>query len=188
MQRYRPVRAVARLFLPKNAPQHAYHAMPPAAAPSPVRAELADDQSELSVAYERRIQEMYQAAAPPELEPRPAVAQQQLQRNLPSPAEVADRLNSHKSASCSSSVSTADSNTGIDWREALTMLQAAEKQQLQQNMLTDTFRCCLPTSFLFFATAQPPIPTFYGESEYINIDKVHEARKFACVSGGSILT
>ena len=146
MQRYQPVRAVARLLLTDNASQNAYHAVSPAAAPSPVRAELADNQSDLSVAYERRIQEMYQAAAPSELETRPADTQQHVQRHLPSPAEVADRLNSHKSASCSSSVPTTESNTGIDWREALTMLQAAEKQQLQQNMLTDTFRCCSPAS------------------------------------------
>jgi len=59
---------------------------------------------------------------------------------LPSAAEVADRLSSSKGASCSGTTSTTDNNTGIDWREAVAVLQAQDRQRLQQNMLTDTFR------------------------------------------------
>lgn len=142
MRRYKPVRAVARLLFDASAQAHAYRTVPSAAAAFPVRKETADEQRGLSVEYKRRIQEMYQAAAHPGPVTQPFEAQHDPQRSWPSLAEVADRLNSSKDASCSSSASMTDSNTGVDWREALARLQAAEKQQLQEGMLTDTFRCC----------------------------------------------
>ena len=150
MQRYRPVRAFVRLVLAETGCQHAYNTRSLAAAPSPLRAELANESSDLSVAYERRIQEMYRAAARPDPLAESTVVQRDISRTLPSAEEVSDRLNSHRGASCSSSVSSTDSNTGTDWREALAMLQAADKQNLQRNMLTDTFRCCLLLSAQLF--------------------------------------
>lgn len=144
MRRYKPVGAVASSIFCDHLQAHAYHTVASAAAPSPVRKETADEHSQLSDAYTRRIQEMYQAAARPEPVTQATGAQHDVPPSLPSLAEVADRLNSSKEASCSSSTSTTDSNAGIDWREALARLQAAEKLQLQDNMLTDTFRCCPP--------------------------------------------
>ena len=145
MRRYKPIRAVASSIFADHVQTHAYYTVASAAAPSPVRKETADEHAELSDAYTRRIQEMYQAAAArPEPLTQATGAQRDVQPSLPSLAEVADRLNSSKGASCSSSTSTTDSNAGIDWREALARLQAAEKQQLRENMLTDTFRCCPP--------------------------------------------
>ena len=144
MRRYKPIRAVARSIFGDNVQAHAYRTVVCSAASSPVRMETADEHSELSDAYKRRIQEMYQAAARPEPVTQASGADHDVQPSLPSLAEVADRLNSSKGASCSSSTSTSDSNTGIDWREAVAKLQAADKQQLQQTMLTDTFRCCPP--------------------------------------------
>lgn len=141
MQRYIPVRAAARLIQDNRSQGHAYHAAVSAAAPSPVQKETADEYLQLSDTYKRRIQEMHQAAAAPLTQP--GQSQHDPQQRLPSLTEVADRLNSSRGASCSSSTSsTTDTNTGIDWREALARLQVAEKQQLQENMLTDTFRCC----------------------------------------------
>lgn len=147
MRRHNAIRAVAKSIFGDNLQTPVFHTATSAAAPSPVRKETADEHSELSDAYNRRIQEMYQAAVRPELDTRltqDAGAQHGVQPSLPSLAEVADRLNSSKGASCSSSTSTTDSNAGIDWREALARLQAAEKHQLQENMLIDTFRCCPP--------------------------------------------
>lgn len=143
MRRYKPVRAAARLVLDNASQGHAYHTAVSAAAPSPVQEEAADEHAELSDAYKRRIQEMHQAAAAPLTQPDKP---QHDPHRLPSLTEVADRLNSNRGASCSSSTSsTTDANTGIDWREALARLQVAEKQRLQKNMLTDTFRCCPPS-------------------------------------------
>lgn len=142
MRRCKPVREVASLVSDaKSRLYGAYHTAVSVAAASALRTQPAEQQSELSDAYKRRIQEMYES--PPRSEPaaQPAAPQQHMPRSMPSLAEVADRLNSSKNASCSSTASTADSNTGIDWREALARLQSAEKQQLQEHMLTDTFRC-----------------------------------------------
>ncbi|KAL3159838.1 GTP 3',8-cyclase, mitochondrial [Trebouxia sp. C0009 RCD-2024] len=141
MRRCKPVREVASLVSDaKSRLYGAYHTAVSVAAASALRTQPAEQQSELSDAYKRRIQEMYES--PPRSEPaaQPAAPQQHMPRSMPSLAEVADRLNSSKNASCSSTASTADSNTGIDWREALARLQSAEKQQLQEHMLTDTFR------------------------------------------------
>lgn len=150
MQRYKPGGAVARLIFDDNAQVCcAYRTGYSAAAASAVRTETADQQPELSDAYQRRIHEMYGSAPRPEQMAQPAAPQQDMPRSWPSMAEVADRLKSSKNASCSSSVSSADSNTGIDWREALARLQAAEKQRLQEHMLTDTFRCCLLSASCF---------------------------------------
>ncbi len=108
-----------------------------AAAAACLRTAETEEQSQLSAAHERRLQEMYRATG--EAEPMMQQASEH-KTYLPSAAEVADRLSSSKGASCSSAASTTDNNTGIDWREAVAVLQAQDRQRLQQNMLTDTFR------------------------------------------------
>ena len=180
MRRHKPIRAVARSIFGDSLHANAYHTVTSAAAPSPVRKETADEHSEISDAYKRRIQEMYQAAARPEPVTQAAGAQHDVQLSLPSLAEVADRLHSSKGASCSSSTSTTDSNAGIDWREALARLQAAEKHQLQESMLTDTFRCCPPISITLKWKALCAL-TFSWRMAYVD----HEA---ICFPGGSIHT
>ena len=132
-------RSVSRIPISKSVEQHAMHTVQPAAAPVQLRTADRDEQSLHTAEHERRIQEMYRASTPANAE----LAMQQTaqrRRDLPSTAAVADRLKSSKGTSCSSSISTADTNTGIDWREAVAMLRTADRQHLQSHMLTDTFR------------------------------------------------
>jgi len=108
-----------------------------AAAAACLRTAETEGQSQLSAAHERRLQEMYRATG----EAQPMIQQAAERKTyLPSAAEVADRLSSSKGASCSGTTSTTDNNTGIDWREAVAVLQAQDRQRLQQDMLTDTLR------------------------------------------------
>ncbi len=137
MRAYKLARAASRAAVVQPAHQHVSYNSYSAAAPARVQQSDVAEQSQLSAAHERRLQEMYRASANAE----PMVQQaEQRQYNLPSAAEVADRLNSSRGASCSSSTAADDSNSGLDWREALALLQARDRQHLQQSMLTDTFR------------------------------------------------
>lgn len=131
-------RAASRAAAGKGAEQHVLCDTYSAAAPARLQPSEAEEQSQLSAAHERRVQEMYRASMEAQPMMQPGL---QHKRHLPSAAEVADRLNSGKGASCSSSTPTADTNTGIDWREAVAELQAQDRRNLQQNMLTDNFRC-----------------------------------------------
>ena len=109
------------------------------AAPAAVAVAEEDHRARLSADHERRIQEMFKANADANAEP-PHLPESRRRRDMPSADEVAARLTSSKGASCSSSPTGPDSNTGVDWREALAMLQTSDRQQVEQNMLTDTFR------------------------------------------------
>lgn len=131
-------RAASRAASGKGAEQHVFRDAFSAAAPARLQPSEAEEQTQLSAAHERRVEEMYRASR--EAQPMMQTGLQH-KRHLPSAAEVADRLNSGKGASCSSSTPTTDTNTGIDWREAVAELQAQGRQNLQQNMLTDNFRC-----------------------------------------------
>lgn len=123
--------------LEKCAEQHASCRTYAAAAAACLRTAETEEQSQLSAAHERRLQEMYRATG----EAQPMIQQTAERKTyLPSAAEVADRLSSSKGASCSGATSTTENNTGIDWREAVAVLQAQDRQRLQHNMLTDTFR------------------------------------------------
>ena len=127
--------------LEKCAEQHASCRTYAAAAAVCLRTAETEEQSQLSAAHERRLQEMYRATG----EAQPMIRQGAERKTyLPSAAEVADRLSSSKGASCSGAIATTENNAGIDWREAVAVLQAQDRQRLQHNMLTDTFRWDVP--------------------------------------------
>ena len=147
MRNNRLALCAARSAIAQAFQQRILHTIEAAAAPAALSVAEALKHSHAVTDHERRIREMYQAAPDTSTEPVAASASRQ-QRRLPSVEQVAARLNSSKGTSCSTSTSTTDTNTGIDWREAVVMLHASDRQQLQQNMLTDTFRYAVLPSIL----------------------------------------
>lgn len=80
--------------------------------------------------HSRRLREMEQASTK--------------RSNLPSTEEVKQRLQSHSTASCSSSPSEAqqsESSPSLDWREVVYQLRQLQwpAEQIRDQMLTDTF-------------------------------------------------